>query len=399
LTAGLVGGGGALGLSFIIKDFFIILLAGGIGILSVLLTSSIVLFAVSSKKAKERDALAEGYGCSFSELTSAVSLCISELQKKQKHDGELKRAEEIFSIAKSRKEEKERLLLSALASIGVSPTNDLVEVAEKEYERAWRFLHELSELQSKILVVGSKAEHIKKGLEGYSSEELRATVPAEVLELDAAEIEKALRVRSFNANKLSILERDIIDTTNKIAALKAVDSDPLALSDRIALLEEKYRADDEFCSAIDLAIEEITKAGEAIRAGVAPTIAMRAGEMLESISGGKYSKLYADKQMDITAEDSESGYSYASSMLSGGTKDGAYLCLRISLMMQLFGEDIPPLVLDEALSQLDDTRAEATLKLLGRLAEEGMQCLVFSCHSREEQICKELGLTHNTIRL
>ncbi|MBO5883710.1 MAG: AAA family ATPase [Clostridia bacterium] len=398
LSIGIMGGASLVTLSFIFAQSFIIFLTSAIGVASVFIPSSIGLFILSSKKAKARNELCEKYGCSFDQLPSAIALFMAEKQKKDKYEEELRRTEEISAISMSRADEKREILLSSLRAIGISPSDDILGVAENEYKRSTLFLNALSELQSEILILKAKIDHIKKGLEGYSEEDLRRSIPAEILDIDPAEMEKALRVRSFNANKLSILERDIIDTTNKIAALKAVDSDPLAISDRITQLEAKYKADDEFCSALDLAIEEITKAGEAIRAGVAPTIANRAGEMIDYISGGKYEKLYADKKMELTAEDTN-GNSCASYMFSGGTKDCVYLCLRISLMMQLFENSIPPLVLDEAFSQLDDTRAEATVKLLHKLSEEDLQCIIFSCHSREEEICNRLGLTANIIRL
>ena len=398
LVIGLLGGSALIALSFIVKHLFTVLLSFGIGLISVLIPSSVALFSLSAKKAKERNRLSEKYGCSFESLSSAIALFAAEVEKKTKYENTLRRAEEISSISRSRADEKRELLISSLRDLGISPADDPLKSAELEFGRASLFLEALSELQSEILIMKAKADHMKKGLEGYSEEELQRTVPEEVRDIAPEEIEKALRIRSFNANKLSTLERDIIDTTSKIAALQALDSDPLAISDKIALLEDKYRADDEFCSALDLAIEEITHAGEAIRAGVTPTISRRAGEMLLSVSGGKYEKLYADKQMELTAEDAD-GYSSPSFMLSGGTKDIAYLCLRVSLMMQLFGEEIPPLILDEALSQLDNTRAEATLELLDRLSKEGFQCLILTCHSREEDICQKLGLAPNIIRL
>lgn len=398
LSIGIIGGVSLVALSLIFKQLFIIFLASGIGIASVFVPSSIGLFILSSKKSKARNELCKKYGCSFDQLPSAIALFTAEMQKKDKYEEELSRAKQISAISASRADEKEESLLSSLLAIGVSPSDDILKTAEDEYKRSSLFLQALSEIQSEILIFKGKIDHMKKGLEGYSEEDLQRNIPAEILDIAPAEMEKAIRVRSFNANKLSILERDIIDTTNKIAALKAVDSDPLAISDRITQLEDKYRSDDEFCSALDLAIEEITKAGEAIRAGVAPTIASRAGEMLSYISDGKYEKLYADKQMDLTAED-KNGNSCAAYMFSGGTRDSAYLCLRISLMMQLFGDTLPPLVLDEALSQLDDVRAEATIKLLHKLSNEDIQCIIFSCHPREKEICARLGLPSNILRL
>ena len=398
LILGLLGGSLLISLSFVLKSIFTILIAGGAGTLILLVALSMALFASSGKKSAEQKAISAKYGCTPDELPSLIKLLVAEVQKKNKYEDELRDADRLLSMSLSRVESKRELLANALSDIGVSVTDDLPSTAEAEFERSSRFLETLSSLWSDILVKRSRVDHIKKSLEGYSEEELRASVSEDIIDVTPEEIEKALRTRSFNANKLSTLERDIIDTTNKIATLKATDSDPLALADKISALEDKYKSDDEFCSALDLAIEEITKAGEAIRAGVTPTISRRAGEMLGYVSNGKYEKLYTDKQMELSTE-SESGYTFASHMLSGGTKDVAYLCLRISLMMQLFSEGIPPLILDEALTQLDGKRAEATMKLLDKLTSEGLQTIVFSCHTREEEISDRIGISPNVIRL
>ena len=79
-------------------------------------------------------------------------------------------------------------------------------------------------------------------------------------------------------------------------------------------------------------------------------------------------------------------------MLSGGTCDAAYISLRIALIIQIFGASLPPLLLDEALCQLDDVRAKRILALLGKLSEDTMQCLLFTCHGREASICAQLGI-------
>ena len=103
------------------------------------------------------------------------------------------------------------------------------------------------------------------------------------------------------------------------------------------------------------------------------------------------------KNLDLSVE--QDGFGVAAELLSGGTRDLAYLCLRIALMLRLFEDELPPLVMDEALCQLDDTRAELTLSLLQRLTDTGLQCILITCHSREEELCRKNGYEHNVIKL
>ena len=61
-------------------------------------------------------------------------------------------------------------------------------------------------------------------------------------------------------------------------------------------------------------------------------------------------------------------------------------------MMQIFGRNLPPLMMDEALCQMDDRRMGRLLGLLGKLCEENLQCLLFTCHRREAEACLALGV-------
>jgi uncharacterized protein YhaN len=68
-------------------------------------------------------------------------------------------------------------------------------------------------------------------------------------------------------------------------------------------------------------------------------------------------------------------------------------------MMQLFPEELPPLLMDESLCQMDGVRVGRVLSLLSGLCGKGMQCILFTCHTREGELCRELRLNHTAIRL
>jgi uncharacterized protein YhaN len=95
----------------------------------------------------------------------------------------------------------------------------------------------------------------------------------------------------------------------------------------------------------------------------------------------------------------QDGFNLHGELLSGGTKDAAYLCLRIALMSRLFGGELPPLMLDETLCRLDDKRAAVMLGVICKLAETGQQTLLFSCHSREAEICRQKGYDFNSLAI
>jgi uncharacterized protein YhaN len=86
--------------------------------------------------------------------------------------------------------------------------------------------------------------------------------------------------------------------------------------------------------------------------------------------------------------------------LSCGTQDAAYFALRLSLIGLLFKDDAPPFMLDEALSHVDDSRAAAILHLLAAVCrEKSRQCLLFTCHTREEALLRGDNESFSLIQL
>ena len=97
------------------------------------------------------------------------------------------------------------------------------------------------------------------------------------------------------------------------------------------------------------------------------------------------------RDLNLSLADSV-GLTTTQEMMSGGTRGASYLALRISLMMQIFENELPPLMMDEVLCQLDATRVKRILGLIGEMCEKDMQCLLFTCHQREAEDCNELGI-------
>ena len=78
---------------------------------------------------------------------------------------------------------------------------------------------------------------------------------------------------------------------------------------------------------------------------------------------------------------------------SSGTKDSAYLCLRLALLRLLYAQSAqPPMVLDDVFARLDEKRLLALLSVLARTsAENGTQGFLFTCGARERLLLDKLG--------
>ena len=119
--------------------------------------------------------------------------------------------------------------------------------------------------------------------------------------------------------------------------------------------------------------------------------------MLSTVFDGRYSGVLTTGTLGISLE--KDGYTVKSDWLSGGTRDAAYLALRLSLFMRIYEGSLPPLILDESLCQLDDSRAKRMLALLFGFAQRGVQIFLLTSHKREEEICNLLGFEPHKIVL
>jgi uncharacterized protein YhaN len=172
----------------------------------------------------------------------------------------------------------------------------------------------------------------------------------------------------------------------------------MPLLDRTQALSAEYERAEDYFKALELAMEALKEAGQTMSGTVTPILGKRAGEMMELLSGGRYPHLFSGNDLRPSLEN-EKGRRVPTELLSGGTRDAAYLCLRLSLMLQIYEGELPPLMMDESLCQLDGVRMGRMLRLLGRLCENRFQCLLFTCHTREAEYCRKEKIPFSEIGL
>ena len=329
-------------------------------------------------------------------LAARLDHCVQELEKSREAEKNKALADaELLRAAKNLDERQ--AALGELISLTQNGAPVTVEAAALEFRRLEALISEREELEGKISAIEQMIRSEEDALCHYDESELRAAVSVDVDEVTPKAIAEAERVRGFLSEKVRVLATRIASLENTVMGLRASAEDPLPLCDRLAELEIKHGADSEFYDALTLAMDSIESAAEAMRTSVTPLISRQAGEILAKLSDGKYSTLRTTSVLGVSVD--KDGYAIKSDSLSSGTRDAAYLSLRLALFMRIFKEELPTLVLDESLCQLDGTRAEKMLNLLGRLADEGIQTLLFTSHSREIDICESAGIKYNVIAL
>ncbi len=152
------------------------------------------------------------------------------------------------------------------------------------------------------------------------------------------------------------------------------------LSARRQALMQQLQTLDERRAALELARQTLTQANTALAARFSPRLVQEASALFAELSGGRYTRVQIDRQMELEAAEPDAPMRRLLS-LSCGTADSLYLAVRLAICRLLLPGEVP-LVLDDALAMLDDERMRRALELLQNEAHT-RQILLFTCHSRE----------------
>ncbi len=134
--------------------------------------------------------------------------------------------------------------------------------------------------------------------------------------------------------------------------------------------------------ALELALNALGEANASVQRRFAPRITKLAGEHLAFLTGGAYDRISIDEALTIHAAKAGEPTLRPSRSRSDGTGDLLYLSLRLAIWQTL--TDLGPLILDDALARLDQTRLEKAMELLAQIADT-RQILLFSCQTRERE--------------
>ncbi len=194
---------------------------------------------------------------------------------------------------------------------------------------------------------------------------------------------------SFRSTETRDTEADLQTHRQQLALLQGrlqELGDPTKLE--AALLETRQklaRLNLEY-EALTLAIQVLSDAEQALRAGFSPRLSARCAQYFTRLTGGAYGGVILDRDFSARVEAAGSVSLRDSAVLSQGTTDQLYLALRLAICDLVLPDPLgAPLLLDDVLAAFDDRRAAMALGLLRELGQE-RQILLFSCHGREAKM-------------
>lgn len=327
----------------------------------------------------------------ISEFDKYIALCEENLRLCRIRREALARAEAEHDAAERRLARICEKIAELLEGRGIKTEGaDILTFVETELKGLRTLCAEWESICLEESMLVEKVRTIREPLASYDEESLRASISIDPSQINESTLETVAKDRKFYAMKLDAMRQNLKLLETTVIQLESNFTDPLEIADRLSRLESKQTEDREFFDALVLAMDSISEASERMQGSVTPEISRRASDIINIVSNGKYGEIGTGKKLQPSLV--RGGMPQAPELLSGGTKDAVYMALRISLMMKIFENEMPPLMLDEALCQLDDGRAKQMLVLLSELVKTDMQILLFTCHRRESTICDELGI-------
>lgn len=306
---------------------------------------------------------------------------------------EAKRAAETEGVCRKHYDYVLTAYAEAAQKIGCDPESESIK---DDIQRVCDLIQKSGTLKAKTDELLSTVKRERELLSAYNESELRAEldgIPRITEDLRAVEEKKR-----YYEESLRMLRSKDNSLRTELINLKATSDDPVALSDRISELQAEYDKANEYYEAVLTATDGLRRAAETMRGSVTPIIGRDAAKIVGQITDNRYDGMTMGRDMSVSLSSSD-GLTTTYDMMSGGMRDAAYIALRISLMMRIFGGELPPVMMDEALCQIDDGRMTKILLLLSRLCEDGCQVLLFTCHKREAETCREMDVEANIITM
>ncbi len=374
----------------------------GIGVVCIALG---IVFTLSGTKAmKQRRTLLGKIGMSgakpsHTEITNHMSNCKSARIACEKYDIRLTEATCAHKKAKDELLDTAFVAQEFLASLA-RETNEqdpiaLVGFMRSVYTDLTDICTEKERLEGEIRGFGQLVSELQNELREENEQALIDSIGNRPISevMNSMDITKLRMAYNVTRAQHESAEQKRITVEKELIALTSVSESPARLAAKLYDVQKELAATRAQYEAVKLAHEQLGIAADNLRGSVTPSLRVRASELMNKITDGKYRELGVSTDMNISvvADDATRNID----ALSKGTKDAAYISLRLAICELICESDAPPIIFDESFTQMDEIRTEKMLNMLFNLGLDGKQFILLTCHKREGQILKKLGTFHH----
>ena len=329
----------------------------------VLVTGGVILLSLLARSISAMGKLAERGG-----LLAKFGILEGKVQDLQGVKGRL-------SEVTTRRDELARSLQS---SIDALPKYIAIASTEMQTHRSEAIVRQFSQDMASKKSTESNLSASSRGLDGLKRkfDEEGAVEKIAVLKRKAESIEMSALPQGVEFSKLKLKEvgemketvaRDLEgdkSTSRKdnelIADNELYLSQHTGLDDQVLLERELIASLERRLKVTRVAIEGINKTAESRRVHFKPGVEAYMGEILPSLTAGRYKAVMLDEEFSVQVFDHEAGEYRPKEVFSGGTEDQILLAMRLAfalaLMPEAKGVTSQFLWLDEPLGSSDETR-------------------------------------------
>ena len=261
-------------------------------------------------------------------------------------------------------EEERRLLLKKYHSS--SPRE--IQNALKDFQARYNAVLEAETWEEERRQAFEAQQRAQSDLEESALQELDFSVG----DTEAARLGRSLAAERAVAERLS----------QRIAALNGRVSsfgDPMILASELGCMREEYEQLQAEFDALSLAIDTLRQADQEIQSRFSPQLGRLASEYMSAVTGGRYEDVLINRDFSARTRTRDDAIARDSEYLSAGTLDLMYLAVRLAVCELAMPDGEPcPLILDDALVNLDEDRLDQAMALLKKIAQE-RQVILFTC--------------------
>lgn len=383
-------------------DFFAeILMRVAVGAVGAVALVGALLFAVFMAREKKRlDAVAEKFGVeTYDDLVGKIGI-IGEARVKR--DGlvrsienarvHLERSREAYDNAKAE-------LTRVIVRWGEEPpASGLEEFLDKLSAKVSAFLERKKILLEEKNVIELSVRELRRQLADISEIDIRATVsPMKRKVLSTINHDDIISGISQLRLRIEECKREEQDVESELISLRVKAGDPTALYAKITALDERIGELRDRHKAYYTALKCIESASDDLRSEISPRLGEYATELMSVMTDRKYSSFSVSDGMKVTFT-ADDGRDKSVDFLSGGTRDLAYIAVRMALIDMLYPEK-PPVCFDETFAHQDNVRARSMMRAVAKLADDGYQSFIFTCRAREGALATELTKASGVYKL
>ena len=237
-------------------------------------------------------------------------------------------------------------------------------------------------LHNAVLAAEQQEQETRSAYEAYSRQQndLEENAIAE-LDFSSGSSEAARLSRSLAATRSQVEE-----ISSKMAMIRGRMSaigDPLVLASSLTCMQEEYDKIQGEYEAINLALEALRDADREIQTRFSPELGRVAARYMSAVTGGRYEDVLLNRDFSARTRTKGDAVARDAEYLSAGTLDLMYLAVRLAVCELALPEGEPcPLILDDALVNLDETRFKQAIELLKQISRK-RQVILFSCRQPE----------------